>query len=405
MSASKQDPIHVIDVTFKSTWEEGVVQTAAKLNLLTGHVFLIETLEWEADGLEHLVKEEILPRDGDAQALGVDSSLLVEADDSNDYYVCDGEAREVLRNYGEARVEKQNDTLVKRLRETCQETVAILRAYAQDAMHADQPGMRPADLKLLAQLIRMRTSEPLFTCVRTDGGPVVQAAAWPNGANVAAHDAMLFLADYGRPSPGGEDRFNALHLHQIADEIEGFALRPESMPLYASREAADIGHASPPAATDLKSIQDRLNETLKPGPDDGPFARVYDTGALDALGSMVLALHSRGDVPKTAIADALRTTLDAIGNHAPDDGDDGPAADAWRKESAADYSVRGWLAALADASHGGAGAALPHTQEKLKELLRAMAAGRLIYASPSDMVFRGEPDRQAPKDKKPAPRG
>ena len=44
---------------------------------------------------------------------------------------------------------------------------------------------------------------------------------FPNGLDQAVPEALRYLATHDRPS-GGEQRFNAIHLYQLADEIEGF---------------------------------------------------------------------------------------------------------------------------------------------------------------------------------------
>jgi hypothetical protein len=52
---------------------------------------------------------------------------------------------------------------------------------------------------------------------------------WFNGCNETVPQALRYLADHERPI-GGEERFNSLHLFQLADEIERMAEKP----LYAS---------------------------------------------------------------------------------------------------------------------------------------------------------------------------
>ena len=51
--------------------------------------------------------------------------------------------------------------------------------------------------------------------------------AWPNGCDRTAPEALRFLAQNDRPN-GGQDRFNAEHLMQIADELERASAAPPS---------------------------------------------------------------------------------------------------------------------------------------------------------------------------------
>lgn len=55
----------------------------------------------------------------------------------------------------------------------------------------------------------------------SEQAPVV----WWNGCNKSVPQALRFLAKNDRPQ-GGEERFNALHLEQLADEIERMAQYP-----------------------------------------------------------------------------------------------------------------------------------------------------------------------------------
>jgi len=74
---------------------------------------------------------------------------------------------------------------------------------------------------------------------------------WPNGCNRTVPEALRFLASYPRPS-GGEDRFNSLHLLQLAGEIEGMVSRP----LYAAPPAhgIDLGPVAQDAADPSRQI-------------------------------------------------------------------------------------------------------------------------------------------------------
>lgn len=66
-------------------------------------------------------------------------------------------------------------------------------------------------------------------------GPQVPVA-WPNECNRTVPEALRFLARNPRPA-GGEDRFNSLHLLQLAGEIESMVSRP----LYAEPPAGSQG--------------------------------------------------------------------------------------------------------------------------------------------------------------------
>lgn len=68
----------------------------------------------------------------------------------------------------------------------------------------------------------------------TAGKPVV----WFNGCDRTVPEALRFLAFNDRPS-GGEQRFNAAHLHQLAGEIEHMSKKP----LYAAPQAPATGRA------------------------------------------------------------------------------------------------------------------------------------------------------------------
>lgn len=61
-------------------------------------------------------------------------------------------------------------------------------------------------------------------------------AVWFNGCDRTAIEALRYLADNERPR-GGEDRFNAIHLLQIADELE--------------RSIAQLGKMEPPPGFEL----------------------------------------------------------------------------------------------------------------------------------------------------------
>jgi hypothetical protein len=52
---------------------------------------------------------------------------------------------------------------------------------------------------------------------------------WPNGCDETGPKALRYLAYNPRPS-GGEERFNAEHLLQIADELEEAAKRCADLP-------------------------------------------------------------------------------------------------------------------------------------------------------------------------------
>lgn len=55
------------------------------------------------------------------------------------------------------------------------------------------------------------------------------AVKWVNRCDRTVPEALRYLANHRRPD-GGEQRFNAAHLFQLADEIEHMA----STPLYAA---------------------------------------------------------------------------------------------------------------------------------------------------------------------------
>lgn len=86
--------------------------------------------------------------------------------------------------------------------------------------------------------------------------PPVEAepVAWPNGCNETVPAALRFLADHDRPI-GGESRFNAIHLFQLADEIESMASRP----LYAA--------PIPSPAADVERLRKALDSIRQYGAD------------------------------------------------------------------------------------------------------------------------------------------
>ena len=77
--------------------------------------------------------------------------------------------------------------------------------------------------------------------------PVAEPVKWWNYCNESVPEALRFLASNPRPS-GGESKFNAAHLLQLAREIERMA----SQPLYAR----------PPAPEDAKdaALREAANE-------------------------------------------------------------------------------------------------------------------------------------------------
>lgn len=68
---------------------------------------------------------------------------------------------------------------------------------------------------------------------------VLVPIAWPNGCDTTVPEALRYLAKYPRPI-GGEDRFNSLHLEQLAGEIERAATKSASLDLTTTMSAALI---------------------------------------------------------------------------------------------------------------------------------------------------------------------
>lgn len=93
------------------------------------------------------------------------------------------------------------------------------------------PGMAADIDALLADHARLQKIVNAKVCysdndASSKGGS--DAVVWVNHCNRTVPDALRYLANHPRPS-GGEARFNAAHLFQLADEIEHMA----SAPLYA----------------------------------------------------------------------------------------------------------------------------------------------------------------------------
>lgn len=78
--------------------------------------------------------------------------------------------------------------------------------------------------------------------------PVGEPVKWWNGCNSTVPEALRFLANNERPT-GGEQRFNAEHLLQLAGEIERMARQP----LYATPQpaSAPVGGAAPETLDDI----------------------------------------------------------------------------------------------------------------------------------------------------------
>ena len=68
----------------------------------------------------------------------------------------------------------------------------------------------------------MGSSKPTPCAPFTAAEALLKPAAWFNGCDRTVPEALRYLADNDRPR-GGEDRFNSIHLLQLADEIERVA--------------------------------------------------------------------------------------------------------------------------------------------------------------------------------------
>lgn len=116
-----------------------------------------------------------------------------------------------------------------------------------------------------------------------------EAVAWPNECSRTVPEALRFLANHERPS-GGEDRFNSLHLIQLASEIERMA----SKPLYAAPVTAALG-------IDLAALRARV------------------VSAIERITSGTGQMRVPADLtdPDLVLADVL-TLLDALDPHCTD---------------------------------------------------------------------------------------
>lgn len=85
----------IVNVTFLSKWEEGNVETAAKLNVITGRVFDIASVKSEN---EHLIGELILIE-------GDETEYPVETNDDNEYFVTNQVLRERISRVCEFEVD------------------------------------------------------------------------------------------------------------------------------------------------------------------------------------------------------------------------------------------------------------------------------------------------------------
>lgn len=77
----------------------------------------------------------------------------------------------------------------------------------------------------------------------------------PNGIDQTVPEALRYLATHDRPS-GGEQRFNAIHLYQLADEIETFLAEVGGLP-------SEDGSAEVAALKAELAIQRSLTETAR----------------------------------------------------------------------------------------------------------------------------------------------
>lgn len=129
------------------------------------------------------------------------------------------------------------------------EDTAVLLRKAAAALAARQPvgqafhvnAVEPCGKILYVHPAGVKVGDTLYAAPpaqAADSQPVGEPVAWPNECSRTVPEALRFLANHARPS-GGEDRFNSLHLMQLAAEIERMA----SKPLYTAppAQAVDLG--------------------------------------------------------------------------------------------------------------------------------------------------------------------
>jgi hypothetical protein len=97
--------------------------------------------------------------------------------------------------------------------------------------------------RLHAQIEEMRKGEPV---------------AWWNGCDKTVPNALRYLADNPRPS-GGEDRYNSLHLYQLAGEIEHTA----SAPLFLAAPDVPEGWKLVPIGATPEMLRAGYNQMLR----------------------------------------------------------------------------------------------------------------------------------------------
>jgi len=79
----------------------------------------------------------------------------------------------------------------------------------------------------MANLAKAAVTELRAALAAAEAQPAGEAVAvkWWNGCDKTVPAALRYLADHERPR-GGEQRFNSLHLLQLAEEIEDMAKQP-----------------------------------------------------------------------------------------------------------------------------------------------------------------------------------